>query len=129
MITKAIAGSYFFTKMAEGTPAAHDNYDTCEEVIVAARNEIAEATRLTFHIKTLVVVSDDHHRILWAAASDGWETDYRPGSAPEMIREAPSHERENSYSPMSATPEEGWRSRHRASLSSWRMRSRVRSNR
>ncbi len=72
MITKAIAGSYFFTKMAEDTPAAHDNYDTCEEAIVAARNEIAEATRLTFHIKTLVVVSDDHHRILWAAASDGF---------------------------------------------------------
>ncbi len=83
MITKAIASSYLFTKMAEGTPATHDDYGTFEEAIVAARNEIAKATRLTVHNKTLVVVSDDQHRILWAAASDGWETDYRPGSAPE----------------------------------------------
>ncbi len=34
MITKAIASSYLFTKMAKGTPAAHDNYDTFEEAIV-----------------------------------------------------------------------------------------------
>ncbi len=76
--------SHLLTKMAEGTPATHDDYDTFEEAMVAARSEIADATRLPFHNKTLVVVSDDRHRILWAAASDGWETDYRPGSSPEM---------------------------------------------
>lgn len=75
---------HFLTKMTEGTPATRDDYDTFEEARGAARTEIEEATRLTFHNKTLVVVSDDKHRILWAAASDGWETDYRPGSAPEM---------------------------------------------
>ena len=75
--------SHVLTKMAEHTPTTSTDYDTFEEAIDAARTEIADATRLTFHNKTLMVISDDHHRILWAAASDGWETDYRPGSAPE----------------------------------------------
>ena len=75
--------SHVRTKMAERTPTTQTDYDTFEEAIEAARTEIADSTRLTFHNKTLMVVSDDHHRILWAAASDGWETDYRPGSAPE----------------------------------------------
>ena len=51
---------------------------------VAARTDIAEATRLPVHNKTLVIVSDDRQRIVWAAASDGWVTDYRPGSSSEM---------------------------------------------
>ena len=76
--------SHLLTKMAEGAPATHGDYDTFEEAMAQARTEIANATRLTFHNKTLVVLSDDQHRILWAAASDGWETDYRPGSSPEM---------------------------------------------
>ncbi len=76
--------SHFLTKMAEGTSTTHDDYGTFEAAIVPARAEIAEATRLTFHHKTLLVISDDQDRILWTAASDGWETDYRPGSAPEM---------------------------------------------
>jgi hypothetical protein len=59
--------------MTEGRSATHDDYDTFEEAMAQARAEIAEATRPTFHNKTLVVVSDDQNRILWAAASDGWE--------------------------------------------------------
>ena len=70
--------------MTEGRLATHDDYDTFEEAMAQARAKIAEATRLTFHIKTLVIVSDGQNRILWAAASDGWETDYRSGSSPEM---------------------------------------------
>ncbi|MEE9227823.1 MAG: hypothetical protein V3U47_02510 [Acidimicrobiia bacterium] len=77
-------GSHALTTMTEGRSATHDDYGTFEEAMAQARAEIAEATRLTFHNKTLVVVSDDQNRILWAAASDGWEADYRPGSAPEM---------------------------------------------
>lgn len=75
--------SHLLTKMAERTPATHDEYDTFEKAMAAARSEIADATRLPFHHKTLLVVSDDQHRILWAAATDGWETDYQPGSSPE----------------------------------------------
>ncbi len=78
------SSSHLLTKMADGKPATHDDYDTFEEAMAAARTKIAKATRHTFHTKTLVIVSDDQHRILWAAASDGWDTDYRPGSAPEM---------------------------------------------
>ncbi len=77
-------GGHLITTMAEGKPATHDDYDTFEEAMAAARTEIAKATRLTVHNKTLVIVSDDQHRILWAVASDGWEVDYRPGSPPEM---------------------------------------------
>ena len=77
-------GSQTLTTMTEGRPATHDDCDTFEEAMAQARAEIVEATRLTFHNKTLVIVSDDQNRILWAAASDGWETDYRPGSSPEM---------------------------------------------
>ncbi len=76
--------SHVVTTMTEGRSATHDDYDTFEEAMAQARAEIVEATRLTFHNKTLVVVSDDQNRILGAAASDGWEVDYRPGSAPEM---------------------------------------------
>jgi len=41
-------------------------------------------TTHTVHQKSLVVVSDAQRRIQWAAATDGWETDYWTGSAPEM---------------------------------------------
>ncbi len=78
------SGSHVLTTMTVGRSATHDDYDTFEEAIAQARAEIAEATRLTFHNKTLVVVSDDQNRILWVAASDGWEANYRSGSAPEM---------------------------------------------
>ena len=50
----------------------------------AARTAIENATRPLIHQKTLVIVSDDQDHIAWAAASDGWETDYRSGSSPEM---------------------------------------------
>ena len=75
--------SHLLTTMAEMSPATHDDYDTFEAALVAAREEIADATRLTFHVKTLLVISDNQDRILWAAATDGWETDYQPGSTPE----------------------------------------------
>jgi len=78
------AGSYLLTTMAERTTTSHKVFDTVEEAIGAARTEVARATRLPIHKKTLVVVSDDQHRVAWAAASDGWETDYRSGSPPEM---------------------------------------------
>ncbi len=76
--------SHLLTKMAERAPTTSDGYDSFEEAIVAARDEIADVTRHPFHHKTLMVISDDQQRILWAVASDGWETDYRPGSSPEM---------------------------------------------
>jgi hypothetical protein len=82
--TSQLAGSYVLAKMVEGRTATYTEYDTIDEAIVAARTDITEATRLPVHNKTLVIVSDDRHRIVWAAASDGWVTDYRPGSSPEM---------------------------------------------
>ncbi len=77
-------GGYIFTEMAERKPATHKEFSTVEEAINAARTAIVDATRLPIHQKTLVIVSDDQDRITWAAASDGWQTDYRSGSAPEM---------------------------------------------
>ncbi len=70
--------------MAERSPPDNTEHTTVEEAIVAARAEIAKATRLPIHHKNLAIVSDDQHRIVWAAATDGWETDYRVGSSPEM---------------------------------------------
>lgn len=78
------AGSYALAKMAKGKSAAYTEYATVEEAIAAGREVIAAATRLPVHSKTLVIVSDDRQRIMWGAASDGWETDYRPGSSPEL---------------------------------------------
>ena len=78
------AGSYALAKMAKGKPAAYTEYATVEEATAAGREFIAAATRLPVHIKTLVIVSDDRQRIMWAAASDGWETDYGSGSSPEL---------------------------------------------
>ncbi len=77
-------GRYLLTRMAERKSATHKEFDTVEEAINAARTFIADATRHPIHQKTLVVVSDDQHHIAWATASDGWETDYRSGSSPEM---------------------------------------------
>jgi hypothetical protein len=70
--------------MAKGMSATPTGHATVEEAIAAGRQVITAATRHTVHTKTLAVVSDDQQRIMWAAASDGWETDYRPGSPPEM---------------------------------------------
>ena len=78
------AGSYTLTKMAKGVSATSTRHATVEEAIAAGRQVITAATRHTVHTKTLAVVSDDQQGIMWAAASDGWETDYRPGSPPEM---------------------------------------------
>jgi hypothetical protein len=75
---------YLLTTMAERLPPIHEEHTTVEEAIAGARIALAEATTHTVHLKTLVVVFDAQRRILWAAASDGWETDYRPGSSPEM---------------------------------------------
>lgn len=77
-------GGHVLAKMAEGAAVTYREYSSVEEAIAAARLEIAAATRLPVHIKILVVVSDDQQRIEWAAASDGWHADYRPGSPPEM---------------------------------------------
>ena len=68
----------------EGHPDRPDRLAAVEEAIAAGRQVITAATRHTVHTKTLAVVSDEQQRIMWAAASDGWETDYRPGSPPEM---------------------------------------------
>ena len=82
--TSPPAGSHVLAKMIEGRTATYTEYNTIDKAIVAARTDIAEATRLPVHNKTLVIVSDDRQRIVWAAASDGWVTDYRPGSSSEM---------------------------------------------
>ncbi len=72
------------TEMPAGAPAADQRFDRIDDAIAAARIALAEATTHTVHHKTLIVVSDAQRRILWAAATDGWETDYRAGSSPEM---------------------------------------------
>ncbi len=77
-------GGFILTQMVEDKPATHKEFNTAEEAIWAARTAIADATRPLIHQKTLVIVSDDQDRIAWAAASDGWETDYQSGSSPEM---------------------------------------------
>ena len=77
-------GSHALAEMAIGKAAAYTEYATVEEAIAAGREVIAAASRPVVHVKTLVIVSDDRQRIMWAAASDGWETDYRPGSSPEL---------------------------------------------
>lgn len=77
-------GGYAMSEMAQGRTVAYSEHATVEEAIAAGCQVIAAATRLPVHSKTLVVVSDDRKRIMWAAASDGWEADYRPGSAPEL---------------------------------------------
>ena len=86
--TFARAKSFFGTGLVAhvglGHPVCGRLGDAVEEAIDAARTEVTRATRLPIHKKTLVIVSDDQHRIAWAAASDGWETDYRSGSPPEM---------------------------------------------
>ena len=76
-------GGYILTQMVEHKPATHKDFNTVEEAINAARSAIENARRPLIHQKTLVIVSDDQDRIAWAAASDGWETDYRSGSPPE----------------------------------------------
>ncbi len=76
-------GGCWLTEMPAGAPAADQQFDHIDDAIAAARVTLAEATIHTFHHKTLVVVSDAQRRILWAAATDGWETDYRAGSSPE----------------------------------------------
>jgi hypothetical protein len=77
-------GGYRLTEMPAGAPAADQQFDRIDDAIAAARIALAEATTHTVHHKTLVVVFDARRRILWAAATDGWETDYRAGSSPEM---------------------------------------------
>jgi len=77
-------GGYRLTEMPAGAPAADQQFDRIDDAIAAARIALAEATTHTVHHKTLVVVSDAERRIQWAAATDGWETDYRAGSSPEM---------------------------------------------
>ncbi len=76
-------GGFTLTQMAEHNPATRKEFNTVEEAISAARAAIADATRPLIHQKTLVIVSDDQDRIAWAAASNGWETDYQSGSPPE----------------------------------------------
>ncbi len=70
------------TEMAKRNLAIHKEFSTVEDVNDAARTAITNATRLPIHQKPLVIVSDDQDRIAWAAASDGWQTDYRPGFLP-----------------------------------------------
>jgi len=70
--------------MAERRAATHKEFGTVEEAVNAARTVITDATRLPIHQKTLVIATDDQDRIAWAAASDGWQADYRAGSSPEM---------------------------------------------
>ena len=77
-------GGFILTQMVEHNPATHKEFNTVEEAISAARTAIESATRPLIHQKTLVIVSDDQDQIAWAAASDGWETDYRSGSSLEM---------------------------------------------
>lgn len=77
-------GSYRLTEMPAGAPAADQQFDHVDDAIAAARIALAEATTHPVHHKTLAVVSDAQRHILWAAATDGWETDYRAGSSPEM---------------------------------------------
>ncbi len=72
------------TAMPTGVPAADQQFDDIDAAIAAARTALAEGTTHPVHHKTLVVVSDAQRRIQWAAATDGWETDYRAGSSPEM---------------------------------------------
>ncbi len=75
---------YRLTEMPARAPAADQQYDRIDDAIAAARVVLAKATTHPVHHKTLVVVSDPQRHILWAAATDGWETDYRAGSSPEM---------------------------------------------
>ncbi len=73
----------WLTEMPAGAPVADQQFDHSDDAIAAARVvALAEATIHTFHHKTLVV-SNSQRRILWAAATDGWDTDYRAGSSPE----------------------------------------------
>ena len=84
MTQSATPNGYGLTEMAAGAPAADQQFERIDDAIAAARVALAEATTHPVHQKTLVVVSDAQRRILWAAATDGWETDYRAGSSPEM---------------------------------------------
>ena len=77
-------GSYRLSEMPAGAPATDSQFERIDDAIAGARGVLAEATTHTVHHKTLVVVFDAQRRILWAAATDGWETDYRVGSSPEM---------------------------------------------
>ncbi len=84
MNQSATPNGYGLTEMAAGAPAADQQFERIDDAIAAARIALAKATTHTVHEMTLVVVSGAQRRILWAAATDGWETDYRAGSSPEM---------------------------------------------
>jgi len=84
MTQSTTSNGYGLTEMMAGAPAADQRFERIDDAIAAARIALAEATTHPVHEKTLVVVSDAERRILWAAATDGWETDYRAGSSPEM---------------------------------------------
>jgi len=84
MTQSTTPNGYRLTEMLARTPATDQQFEHIDDAIAAARIVLTEATTHTVHQKTLVVVSDAQRRIQWAAATDGWETDYRAGSSPEM---------------------------------------------